>query len=202
MDVKFEPTKLFPAQIDVKEGSFALEATPISWETCRERFGKAFQQDTPGFYFKHRSGGGRAVASFLVKTESVLRQEPSRFAETNRDSVLWIEPSDFWKSCPMRRSLLTVLLRCGIVYDPARDNYEEALFTQEYVVPTRRAIMRFLFGFTQYQGPSLATDSTIQIRGWKSIFEGKTEADIKQWLVWPNGKPYTPALEMPLALWV
>lgn len=201
--VEFKSKKLFSStNIDALDGHFAVEATPIKWENCRERFAKAFTASLEGFFFKHPAGRSISVASFIVKTEDILK-EPlfSSFSETNRDTILWVEPSEFWKSCQMRRSLLTILLRCGMLYDLERDNYEEALFTQEYVIPTKKAMMRFLFGFTKYVGPNLDVDSTIQVRGWKSVFEGKDEAEIKSMLVHPGQNPYTPSTDFERRLW-
>lgn len=201
--IEFQTKRIITSQnVEALAGHFALDDSPLKWENCRERFATQFKPDTLGFYFKHHTGQSPNVATFMLKTEAVLKlEEHSKFAETNRSSILWVEPCEFWKCCMMRRSLLTILLRCGILYDLDRDNYEEALFTQEYVVPTRKAVMRFLFGFTKYLGPDIATTGSIQIRGWKTMFEGRTEEEIKQMLVWPGPNPYTPSVEMHKALW-
>lgn len=203
MQVEFLDKRIFVSvNVEAQPGHFALEDTPLKWENCRERFHKAFIETTDGFYFKHHPGQSCNVASFILKTESILNESIfSRFAETNRDTIMWIEPSKFWKCCQMRRSLLTILLRCGMLYELDKDNYEEALFKQEFIVPTKRAVMRFLYGFTKYFGPDLTTNTTVQISGWKAIFEAKNEADIKQMLVWPTDNPYTPSIELTSSLW-
>jgi hypothetical protein len=194
MAVEFQPKKLITCvNVGAKAGSFAPDAESLLWENCRERFAKTFTACTTGFYFKHEPGQSPGVAGFIFKTESILKlADYSRFAETNRASVMWAEPAQFWKECQMRRSLLTILLRAGMVYEPEKDNYEEALFRQEYVVPTKRAVLRFLFGFTKYLGPDLSTDGAVQFRGWKSVFDGVAEAELKKMLVWPGPNPYTP----------
>lgn len=204
MDISFDEKRVITSlNIDVKPGQFALDQVPFQFENCRERFAKMFVEDTIGFYFKHKSGQSRNVAHFILKTESILQEIIfSKFAETNRDSILWFEPSRFWKMCPMRRSLLTILVRCGMLYDSEKDNYEEALFAQEYVVPTKKAVMRFLFGFTDYAGPSLWTDASIQVRGWKTIFDSRSNESVRESLLWPKDKP--PAIvstEFLSALW-
>lgn len=203
MKIDFQDKRLLTSlNIDTTDGSFAMDCTPLAFETCRERFAAVFKEDTTGFYFKHPVGKSIHVATFIRKTEEILKEgTASRFSETNRNTVLWVEPSGFWKSCPVRRSLLTVLLRAGMVYDSERDNYEESLFSQEYVVPTKKAVMRFLFGFTDYKGPEVINTGTIIVRGWKTIFEGKTEAEVRAWLVAPSGKSYTPTVELETALW-
>lgn len=203
MDIEFQDKRLLTSlNLDVQDGSFAMDCTPLAFETCRERFAATFKEDTPGFYFKHRPGQSVQVATFIRKTEAILKEStPSRFSQTNRDTILWVEPSNFWKSCPVRRSLLTILLRAGILYDLNADNFEDALFRQEYVIPTKKAVMRFLYGFTKYVGPEIVPSGTIIVRGWKTIFEGKSEAEIRSWLVAPMEKSYTLKTELTTALW-
>lgn len=203
MAVNFQPKRMFASQnVDASPGHFAMDETPLKWENCRERFAKVFTEQTTGFYFKHH-GASADVAAFILKTENILKEdEQSKFAETNRPSIVWLEPSAFWKACQMRRSLLTVLLRCGMMYECDRDNYEEALFSQEYIVPTKKAVMRFLFGFTKYTGPDISTGGSVQFRGWKSIFEGKAESEVKSMLVWPNETVYCPKVDLASSLWV
>ncbi len=186
MNVEFGDSKLISSMnVDAKVGSFALDKSPLEFEFCRERFAKVFDDKIQGFYFKTESGKCADVANFLLKTEDILQQKKfSNFSKTNRDSILWVEPSEFWQSCEMRRSLLTILLRCALTYSFKYDNYQEALFDHEYIIPTKKAMMRFLFGFTKYTGDSIASDSpTIQFRGWKSVFEGKEIQEIKKLLI-------------------
>lgn len=118
MCVEFLNKKFIYSQnTDVKIGSFALDVSPLKFETCRERFAKHWDESTIGWFLKHPENKGKDVASFLVKTEEILKQkEFSKFSNTNRDSILWIEPSDFWKVCRLRRSLLTIIVRAGMFY--------------------------------------------------------------------------------------
>ena len=92
---------------------------------------------------------------------------------------MWINPSQFWKGCKMRKQLLSILLRAGSKYDPDKDNYEEALYTQEYIKGTKSAVMRFLFGFTEY---------TQNVCGWERAFRAKTDSEIRKLLVCPDFK--------------
>lgn len=203
MDVQFQSERTILSQnVNGKVGDFALDSTPFTLESCRERFAKSFVHDTIGFYVLHKRGYNKNVAAFLLRTESILGIESkSEFATTNRQTILWVQPSMFWKECQMKRSLLTILVRCGNNYFLDEDNYEDALFGHEYIVPTRRAMTRFLFGFTKYVGPDISTESSVQIKGWKSIFDGKSEEVVKSMLIWPNDKGYTPTVEFPKALW-
>lgn len=204
MDVKFGDKKQIDSlNISGRPGSFATDTTPFSLETCRERFAKTFDENLKGFYFKVETGKCMNVACFIRKTELILEQkEFSQFSETNRDTFLWFEPTNFWKICPVRRSLVTIFLRCGMAYQPDINNYEEALFTQEFVIPTRRAVERFLFGFTKYVGPSILSDSSIQVRGWKTVFEGLSFREIKEILVSPEESRIVPKFDFETAMWI
>lgn len=168
---------------DVDIGSFALDHPPLKFETCRERFASSFDLSTKGFFFKHYPKGSRSVATFVSKTEKILKiRNLSKFSETNRDSILWFEPCHFWKSCRMRRSLLTIFLRAGMIYDTDKDNYEHVLFNHPYIVPTKQAVMRFMYGFTKYAGPPMKSVS-LETKGWREVFKKLDEDEIRKYLV-------------------
>lgn len=187
-EIKFTPSLYF----ECDDGSFGLDMPPHKFETCRERFAIQWNETTKGFYLTHPKDKGFDIACFLKKSELILKQtEFSQYSLTNRDTVLWIEPSQFWMSCRMRRSLLTILVRAGILYDNKADNYEEALYSEKWAKPTKIAVMRFLFGFTKYSGPSIENQS-IETRGWKYIFECQDEQITKQFLKWPEQNAYIP----------
>lgn len=189
--MQFKDKKIISSpNIDGENGSYSVES-PLVFEKCRERFAVTFSEDLPGFYFLHRSGRSESIASFVRKTELILESDTSSFALTNRDRITWVEPSMFWKVCAMRRSLLTCLLRAGTIYDLKRDNYEEALYAEPYLGRTKRAVMRFLFGFTRYVGvpvESTCEGSSVIIKGWLSIFEFKDDEFICDNLICPENK--------------
>lgn len=83
----------------------------------------------------------------------------------------------------MRRSLLTILLRAGMLYDTDKDNYEKALFGEPYIIPTKQAVMRFMYGFTKYAGPPMETGVNLEIKGWKRVFSKLKEEEIRRYLV-------------------
>lgn len=169
---------------DVSVGSFALDIQPLQFEHCREKFAAIFNENTTGFFFKHSPSKSKDVASFIIKTEDILQNLIfSEFAETNKDSIVWVCPSMFWKQCPMRRSLFTALLRAGDAYNADIDNYEAALFGQSYLQQTKKAVIRFMLGFTKYVGQDIQGTGTVWFRGWKSIFEDKNETEIKRMLI-------------------
>ena len=187
--IRFKEKKINPSMhFVVGEGCYGMDSPPHKFETCRERFGRIWNENTIGFFFTHPSSKGYSVAAFLNKTEIVLKQSKfSQYSMTNRDTILWIEPSVFWKECRMKRSLLTILIRAGMMYDPRRDNYEEALFTENLIKPTRLAVMRFLYGFTKYIGPTIENQN-VETYGWKHIFENHGEQYVKNCLVSPDEK--------------
>jgi hypothetical protein len=203
---QFMDKKLLTAPtIDGEVGSFS-SLSPVNFEKCRERFATLFTETTNGFYFMHHEGKGRDIAKFLDRIEAVLElKEPSKYAFTNRPHILWIEPSDFWRLCPMRRSLLTCLLRSGIVYEAHRDNFQEALFSHEYLKRTRKALMRFLFGFTNYTGVLIGPNyegANLASKGWLSVFEFKDEPFIRQTLVSPNQTKTVSVIDLGEPLWL
>ena len=168
-----------------KVGSFAIDAPELRWEKCREHFSKAFYAGS--FFFSHEPNEGDRIAAFLDKVETVLSlKEKTRYAKTNLNFVLWISPSPFWESCAMRRSLFTLLLRAGIKYIPKEDNFQQALLSQSFIVSTKNAVYRFLFGFTEFCGDQ---NRAIGVgKGWKAYFRNKTDDFICSELISSSSK--------------
>ena len=90
----------------------------------------------------------------------------------------------------MRRSLFTLLLRQGLVYDTEVDNFEHALWSAvsanvydsgKYTEITKPAIKRFLYGFTEFtnEGEHELTGS----QTWVARFKGKEEKYVCRQLV-------------------
>ena len=88
-------------------------------------------------------------------------------------------------ACEMRRSLLTLLLRCGIHYIAEEDNFEEALYSNNHAAQTKNAIMRFLFGFTEFKGQLSKTYGfgVTSPNGWWTFWQGKSDEYVRQYLV-------------------
>lgn len=191
MEVQFKEKKVITAtSVDAIEGSFALDTIPFRFENCRERFGKQWNAHTKGFYFKHPSHTGKNIAAFIVRTEEILgKKRHSKFAETNWDTILWVEPSVFWRCFRIRRSLFTILVRAGWNYS-GTDDYERVLFREAYLYYTQSAVRRFLFGFTKYKGPNLETFGSLESMGWRSVFAGRDDVYIKSILVRSGKNPY------------
>lgn len=164
----------------------------LKWENCRERFFNTFIETTPGFYYAVKPSTAKHVAEFIARIEELIELEKipnpktlfnfkaSSFSETNVSSVLWIEPSDFWKMCEARRSLFTVFTRCALDYNAEKDNFEAALYSNKYVAETKDAVNRFLLGFREFK---LIPGTTFT--GWVNFFR-ENRKSAKKYLFDPN----------------
>lgn len=172
-------------------GLFSPEKDELAWQKCREQFAKTFSRDTSGFFFSHENEKREGIILFVLKCEDILSEvsekfEKSKFSKTNLNFALWVEPSEFWKVCEMRRSFFTILLRCGLCYRPEDDNFEESLYSQSYTKKTKDATQRFFFGFTRYAGNKGECLSGIG-KGWVNSFEKSKIDDIRGRLLLPKG---------------
>jgi hypothetical protein len=167
-------------------GSFAIEGPELKWESCRENFSRVFPLNK-GMFFSHEPNQGEKIAIFIDRVEQILcLKNKTAYAKTNLNFVLWLNPSDFWKECPMKRSLFTVLLRAALKYDPLRDNFQEALLSNSYIVSSKNAVYRFLFGFTKFQGDKKRAIGVG--KGWVSYFKNKSDDFVCTSLVAPRKK--------------
>jgi len=186
--VEFSPTKNFaldeaPPQI----GSFAVDEPTVNWYKCREQYANKFSTDCTGMFFSHERGHEHSerVAYFMSVVEEILDlKERSKYAKCTKNFAMWICPAPFWLDCEMKRSLYTILLRCGLEYDVDKNNFETALYSVNYLNETKLAVMRFLFGFTKYSPDS----TTGYVKGWWTEFKNKSEDQIKKQLVSPEAE--------------
>jgi len=201
---------IIPAQ-----GNFALETTDlekqVQWDYCREKFAAKFvDTDVQGFLFSHPEKRGKDVANFLHKFETIVgfSQPVSYFSETNKDTILWIGISPFWLPCMMRRSLLTILLRCGMCYNTECDNFDDALFGDHkdniYARETKSAILRFMFGFTEFTGKKQIDVFHMSVikHGWREEFQKIDDSNIRRLLVLPEGSVKETSIVGLESLWV
>ena len=77
-------------------------------------------------FYKALRAGERA------KCETILDVEKSAYRKTPKNTVLWVEPSPFWRACGLRRSVLTAFLRSGLNYSVVGDNFDDAMFSDAY----------------------------------------------------------------------
>lgn len=138
------------------------------WHSCRDKV-QGVNPDLlrAGFIFTHDVGKGPGIAAFLNKVEEILDlPERTVFRETDLPKALWMKLAPFWVTSFMRRSFLTMALRCGAAYRPLEDNFDVAFQSITYAKETQPAIKRFLAGFTHYTG-IVTTDMT---QGWHRVF--------------------------------
>lgn len=153
--------------------------------------------DMRGFFFTHHEGKSDDVAAFIAKAEEIvsisgLRFDPSSFRKTNKTNIVWIEPGTLWRNGTISMSLLTLMLRSSLNYDTAGDNFQDCLFgnfqENRMIRETRHAVLRFMFGFTEYVGElppmnNQSYNSTLVRHGWHSEFNFTDLATIKKKLV-------------------
>lgn len=196
------------------EGNYAIEPTdaekPLHWDHCREQFAAKFTDASrPGFFFSHPDSKGVDIANFLTKFEHITFVEPvSSFAHTNRENILWVQVAPFWMPCLIKRSLLTILLRCGINYDSKKDNFDDALFGEYkescYLKETRSAVLRFMFGFTEFSGrvPVETFQSSIIKYGWREEFHKVDDVGVRRRLILPTDKSKESNIVGAESLWI
>lgn len=156
-----------------KIGEFSIDGPELDWIKCREDFSIKFNERSKGIFFSCDKEKQQKVASFINKTENILNIslniDYTKFYYTNLNFAFWIEPSYFWKNCPMKRSFFTILLRSGLDYNGL--NYEDCLYNKE-MISTKNAIQRFLFGFTEFkEDPGVILEGVG--KGWVSYFANK-----------------------------
>jgi hypothetical protein len=202
MNVFFKEEKQFKACYgDPPNGNFALEFDVhgrVHWDHCREQFAAKFNETIDGFFFSHPEDKSVDIAAFIRKFEIILdinESEFSQFSKTNKNKIIWIQPSIFWRNCVMKRSLLTILMRCAINYNHVEDNFDEALFSEQYkenlyLRESRSATLRFMFGFTNFVGqlPVPAAYSAVLKHGWKEEFFKQEDSVIKKKLLLPKNQ--------------
>ena len=203
MKAKFLDKKiLYSCWANPPEGSLALHPVHdkgIHWHHCREQFAARFNESTPHFYLAHPLRKDKDIAQLLNSFESIVASnintpfEHTVFAQTNRKTILWIKPSRFWVDCQIKRSLLTLVLRCGKNYEIRKNNFDDALFGNykecQYLKETKPAVLRFMFGFTKYVGRiNVSAYETVQKHGWREEFYRLDSPSIRKKLTLPDGE--------------
>lgn len=167
--------------------SYPNHPAHLAFVSCRDKFqNTALHLIADGMFFVHPPLPeiGKNIAAFINKIETMLEISPTLFKETNyvnqKVGILWLKPSPFWLHCQVRKSLFTLLLRCGMFYVPLKENFYGALNALAYSKTTLLAIEKFLKGYTEYKG----LKPTEGRHGWQCLFQnGK---NIKS--LWPSDK--------------
>lgn len=196
MKAKFEEVKKINCYVNVGEGNFALESCVHNWFHCREQFAAKFKETTSGFYFSHRPNKGQDIAEFLSYFEHVIASNQnidfSSFSQTTKNTIIWVKASKFWLDCPMKRSLLTLVLRCGKNFEIEKNNFDDALFGDYkecfYLKETKFAVLRFMFGFTKFTRKlnNMPSYAATQKHGWREEFHKLDINEARRRLVFPN----------------
>jgi hypothetical protein len=197
-----EQIKVSMAYCTPPPGQFGIPGasglTVASWDHCREQFAAKFGRDIPEFFVSHLEGRGICISEFICHFEEVLTSDigknkffHSRFSPTTNPSVTLIKPSQFWRECFFRRSLFTLLVRSGQNYCPDIKNFDDCLFGNykecQFIRETKKAVVRFMFGFTVFQGNHPpASGSTVIKHGWREEFDKSDEPTIRKKLAIPD----------------
>ena len=211
-DELFGEKKAISCYTNPSPRSFALFSTATlpdpTWYTCREQFATPFTNDKKEILFCHNANCDKKIVLFIRKVEEILnfslseeneKVEPIEFCKTTHPHVLYLKISNFWSSCEMRRQLLTILLRCGQNYnsttgvDYVENNFEQALWSEIYASGTKNAVMRFLFGFTEYINDTKAFNMPNKI-GWYNCWANKDAKKVVKQLV--NSKKTISTIKM------
>lgn len=159
MNRKFNETLRISTPYRPESGSFASHRAfdgdrykIVNWHYCRDIFHpQLYNLDL--FFFSHDTNKSYNIASFMERVERKANIDYfSEYGPTQRKSIMWIRPSKWWTLKSMKRSLFTILLRCGNNYNPRKRNFKEALLSDPYAAATEYAINRFLSGYTHYTG--------------------------------------------------
>jgi hypothetical protein len=185
-----EPVKI--ATTEKYAGKFALlnystnntSAHIPSWVACREVFGGHFTKKTENFAFSHKPKCGINIAAFFARFEDQLKLKKNRtlFTLTDKNNIIIVIPSLWWRKYLVRRSLFTILLRAAQAYVIERDNFEDALFSDPYAKETKIALRAFL------KGQTFAKKKMLLYSGWKATFANKREPEVLNILQKPPKK--------------
>lgn len=158
----------------LSEGYFLIEYSS-GWkiEKCRELMQTHFD-DYPQLNVFYFCAGGpvysQRVIKFITLVEAaagVDKDDQVNIELTNDKAVLYVAMSAWWRS-PLRRSLLTVLLRCGRNYvEESGKGFKAALNSVEYTQKTQKAIDLFLSGHTGVKNKSIPKEG---FGGWYAVF--------------------------------
>ena len=194
IDFEYKPTGI---AYNGSNGSFGWINTPtnktihaISWETCREMFTWHFINpqkpvDVFEFIFHHFDKGGINVARFIHEVENKLKIENQTqfhgFIHQPTFSIIF--PNKWWFKNQLRIQLFSILMRCGQYY---QNDFDVAL-NNSYAGNTKKAVHKFLDGFTKYAGeegldvttpPSAPPTKMTWKHGWFWLFANDQNLDL------------------------
>ncbi len=151
---------------------------PYSVINCREIFAGHFKKETKAFVFYHENSA-QNLELFFQKIEDKLKlNKRTRFEETELKNAVVVHPAMFWRMYKTRQELFTILLRSAQGYDAKKDNFDKALFSDNYSKITRRAVVHFLNGNTIFK-----KGTKLHHTGWRDRFSGMKTAQLREYLI-------------------
>jgi hypothetical protein len=146
------------------------------WYNCREAFANVFTSKTKYIVFYHRKNAGQRITKFINRIEKQVkvwpRSEITGIKNRPGSQISVMKVSRWWTKNPARKSLLTILLRCGENYK--WNNFEKALKSNLYIRKTKKAVDKFLQGHTRWVG---------FFAGWFDQFNSYSDEDSIEKLV-------------------
>jgi len=122
------------------------ESGYIEWFNCRDSFHTQWlrRNNETLLYVCNKNN----VKKFIDLAEKTLRLwNKTTIHNTENKNIAYIYPAPFWKDCPLRMSLFTILLRAGQKYTDEME-WRETLFEYPYAYETKEAIAYFFAGHT------------------------------------------------------
>ncbi len=146
-----------------------------TYYSCRDIFKGHFHKNNKNVYFRlnkslHDFGN---LVQFINKVEKRLKiKEKTTFFETLDPRTAKIIVSSFWLDHWLKRSLFTLLIRCG-TKTKRNESISKGLDRHWYAKSTKKAINKFLNGYTELGKSYLSGPQ----RGWKTCFYGNKHLD-------------------------
>ena len=183
-EVKIATKNIYAGQFAVPQWSQTKSGASLpAWYGCRESFQNVFKKDMETFAFSHKPKVSKDVATFISAFEDKLKLKKNRttFNLTDKENVILVNPSKWWRKYLIRRSLFTILLRAAQNYSIKKDNFEEALVSDPYAKATKAAIDLFLKRYTLVKKKHINS-------GWRNTFLNMKEKKALEILTKPPKK--------------
>lgn len=182
--IKVATSQLYAGSFSMPQWSQTKSGASLpQWYSCRESFQSIFKKNIETIAFSHKPKTGENIATFIRIFEDKLKLKKNRttFFLTDKNNILLVNPSAWWRKYLIRRSLFTILLRAAQAYDIKKDNFEEALYSNDYSRETKAAINLFLKRYTLVKTAHINS-------GWRNTFRNKGEKKILEILIKPPKK--------------
>ncbi len=150
---------------------------PNNIASCREEFFGSFGKNTKWIGFITPVLNIKLLNKFFTKIENQLKiKKQTVFYHSNLKGAVIIEVADFWLENQCRRSLFTLLLRCGAVY--FKNDFDKAINSYNLAKATKNAIHYFLAGnvnptFTDIEGGFYSKFQSLKGNNLARLLRGK-----------------------------